>query len=227
VHVLLEENKICWDTLKDFLLQNELENIILGGDLNLTLTASEKKGGSIVRDPAREWVEDIISDWELEDIRPTKGKYTWSNKRVGPGHIAVRLDRFLAQSTFMLLGLTLSSTILLHSVSDHNPITLGISLDNNLGPIPFRFNLAWLQEASFPDLVTKIWNGIVKGSPFFVWEENIRRLKEALKTWAKTLSSPISARQEAQRQLEIHQLGMEDQEITQENLQHEAKLQRN
>ena len=38
------------------------ENVIIARDLNLTLAANEKKGGSPVRDPAREWVEDIILD---------------------------------------------------------------------------------------------------------------------------------------------------------------------
>jgi hypothetical protein len=128
---------------------------LLGGDLNVTLEVIEKKGGSIVRDPAREWVEYIMSDWELEDAKPTKGKYTWSNKRAGPGHIADRLDRFLVHSTFMLLGLTLSSSILPHSVSEHKPIMLDISHDKNLEPIPFRFSSAWLQDESFQDLVTK------------------------------------------------------------------------
>jgi hypothetical protein len=100
--------------------------------------------------------EDIMSDWKLEDIKPAKGKYTWTNKRVGPGHIAARLDRFLSQISFMLMGLTLTSSILPHSVSDHKPITLDISLDNNLGLIPFRFNPKWIQEAGYPALVTKI-----------------------------------------------------------------------
>jgi exonuclease III len=155
VPVLLEEKIFCWDTLKDYLLLNELENIIIGRDLNVTLTMTEKKGGSIVRDPAREWVEDIMSDWELEDVKPTKGKYTWSNKRAGQGHIAARMDRFLVHNTFILLGLTLSFSILPHSVSDHKPIMLYISHDKNLGPIPFRFSPTWLQDESFHDLVTK------------------------------------------------------------------------
>ena len=68
---------------------------MLAGDLNVTLALAEKKGGSLVRDPAREWVEDLMLEWDLEDITPDKGKYTWSNKRIGPGHIAARLDRFL------------------------------------------------------------------------------------------------------------------------------------
>lgn len=180
--VLLEEKRFCWDTLKDYLLLNELENIIIGGDLNVTLAATEKKGGSIIRDPAREWVEDIMADWELEDVKPTKGKYMWSNKRAGSGHIVARLDRFLVYSTFMLLGLTPSSSILPYSVSDHKPIMLDISHDKNLGPIPFRFSPPWLQDESFQDLVTKTWNETVRGSAFFVWEEKLRRLKVALKS---------------------------------------------
>jgi hypothetical protein len=88
------------------LQQNELDNIILGGDLNVTMAQEEKRGGSIVRDPAREWVEDLVSTWDLIDIKPAKGLYTWTNKRIGPGNIVSRLDRFLVQSSFILLGLT-------------------------------------------------------------------------------------------------------------------------
>jgi exonuclease III len=227
VPVLLDEKRICWDTLKDFLLLNDLENIIIGGDLNVTLAAVEKKGGSIVQDPTREWVEDIMSEWELEDVKPTKGKYTWSNKRVGSGHIAARLDRFLVQSSFMLLGLTPSSSILPHSVSNHKPIMLEVSHDRNLRPIPFRFSPAWLQYEGFQDLVTKIWNETVRGSAFFIWEEKLWRLKVALKSWAKTQSTPVVTHQEAQKQLEKHQLEMDEQEITPETLHQEDQLQRN
>ena len=54
----------------------------------MTLSSTEKKGSSLVRDPAREWVEDLMIDWDLEDVKPEWGKYTWSNKWVGLGHIA-------------------------------------------------------------------------------------------------------------------------------------------
>ena len=85
---MLEEKKYCWDTLKDYFLSNNLDNIIIGGDLNVTLATTKKKGGSIVQYPTREWVKDIMSEWELEDVKPTKGNYTWSNKRASLGHIA-------------------------------------------------------------------------------------------------------------------------------------------
>jgi hypothetical protein len=59
-----------------------------------------------------------------------------------------------------------------------------------------------------------------------VWEEKIRRLKRALKLWAKNQPSPIVVRLEAQAQLEAHQLEMEQQEITPSIMQQEDNLQR-
>jgi exonuclease III len=135
----IDEKRNCWQSIQDYLSENDLENIILGGDLNVTLSTEEKRGGSIVRDPAREWVEDLISTWDLMDIKPSKGRYTWTNKRVGPGHIAARLDRFLVQSSFLTLGLTITSDILPNSTSDHKPITLEIKKRVKPRANPFSF----------------------------------------------------------------------------------------
>jgi exonuclease III len=99
------EKKECWDSIRHLLELEKLKNIIVAGDLNLTLRMEEKRGGTIIRDPASEWVEDLMHDWDLLDIPPENGKYTWSNKRLGPGHIAARLDRCLVHSSFLLLGL--------------------------------------------------------------------------------------------------------------------------
>ena len=130
--------------LETYLNVHRLDNIIVAGDLNVTLATNEKKGGLLVRDPSREWVEDIILGWDLLDIKPAKGIFTWTNKRIGPGHVAARLDRFLVHSNFLSLGLLATSKILPHSTSDHKPILLDLSPDQNLGPIPFRFSSLWL-----------------------------------------------------------------------------------
>jgi hypothetical protein len=59
------------------------------------LNNKEKRGGSTIKDPFREKMEDLIVEWDMVDIKPKKGKFTWSNKRLGPGHITIRLDIFL------------------------------------------------------------------------------------------------------------------------------------
>jgi hypothetical protein len=170
-------------------------------------------------------VEDLMQDWDLLDIPPENGKYTWSNKRLGPGHIVARLDRCLVQSSFLLLGLESRLHILPCSVSDHKPILLEMLGHNDLGPIPFRFNPLWVKEPEFLNLVLNSWKTPVKGSPFFIWEEKLRRLKVVLKYWAKSLPSPSQERRKAQDILAQHHAQSEDVEITKEVLDKEAELQ--
>lgn len=88
------------------------------------LSNKEKWGDSIVRDPFRERMEDLIADWDLVDVKPTKGKYSWSNRRLGPGHIAARLDRFLIHGDLLLCDQLIPSKIIPSSVPDHKPISL-------------------------------------------------------------------------------------------------------
>lgn len=45
--VLPSEKKICWDSLQSYLFLHNPQNIIIAGDLNVTLAAEEKKGGSL------------------------------------------------------------------------------------------------------------------------------------------------------------------------------------
>ena len=166
--------------------------------MNVTLASNEKKGGSPVRDPSREWIEDIILGWDLIDIKPIKGKFTWSNKRIGPGHIAARIDRFLVHSYFLSLGRLASSKILPHYTSNHKPILLDLALDQDLGPIPFQFSPLWIQHEDFLQVVSDSWENQIRGSPSFIWEEKIKRLKHDLKDWAKLITSPITRRKKAQ-----------------------------
>ena len=53
---------------------------IITGDFNVTIFPKEKKGGSKVRYPFGERLEDVISSWKLVDIKKMKGKYSWNNK---------------------------------------------------------------------------------------------------------------------------------------------------
>ena len=78
----------------------------------------------------------------------------------------------------------------------------------------------------FYDLVSETWKKNVSGSPFFIWEEKLRRLKAALKNWTKNQPSPILERKKAQRDLGNHQMLMESATITPELLAEELDLQK-
>ena len=46
--VNVREKRDCWDSIRHQADLANLENIIIAGDLNLTLHSSEKRGGSVV-----------------------------------------------------------------------------------------------------------------------------------------------------------------------------------
>ena len=75
-------------------------------------------------------------------------------------------------------------------------------------------------------MVSASWQKNVSGSPFFIWEEKLRRLKADLKKWAKTLPSPILERKKDQRELEKNQLQMEAVPATLELLNAKIDLQK-
>jgi hypothetical protein len=82
------KKQLCWNSLVNLLEGLQGSNLIAAGDFNTILCNKEKTGGNLVRDPNRELMDDFISHWDLMDFKPNKGKFTWSNKRSGPAHIA-------------------------------------------------------------------------------------------------------------------------------------------
>jgi hypothetical protein len=150
------------------------------GDFNTTLHRGEKKGGTFVRDQFREHMEDLISDLDLFDVQPSKGKYTWSNKRSRVGHIAARLDRFLIHSPLLFRPLSISSQIVSWGISDHRPIALSLVKEENLGPIPFKFNPIWMDSPDSPPLISSIWSTWVDGTPVYIWEQKLKKAKQAI-----------------------------------------------
>ena len=162
--------------------------------------------------------------WGLSDIKPKNGTFTWSNKRIGPGHIAARLDRFSVSTHF--LRSYLESKLLCSTISDHNPICLFFPPLENLGPLPFHFNHLWLEFEGVEDIITNAWRCFIPGSPAFSWEHKIKRVKLALKSWAKHhYQEPSQQKAEIIKSMEALQAKMEENEITKEHLVKEIELQ--
>ena len=94
-----------------------------------------------------------------------------------------------------------------------------------MGPIPFRFNPQWANHPEFLKIVGEAWYPPVSGSPFYVWEEKLRRTKKALKGWAKSIPPPNQIKLQAAHALELHQASMEDRTVGNSDIQIESKLQ--
>lgn len=126
-------------------------------------------------------VEELILHWDLLDFKLKKGLYTWRNNRVGAEHISARLDHFLAQISLLLGKRLISSKMLPKLASDHKPILLQLEEEENLGPIPFRFNPLWSGKEGFMEIFLEAWSIPMIGSPSFVWENKLKITKSAMK----------------------------------------------
>eukprot|EP00253_Pinus_taeda_P010059 PITA_10059 len=56
------DKEVCWASLSNNIAEEDSNNIILGGDLNLILHANEKRGGNFTPDPFRNQLENIMQD---------------------------------------------------------------------------------------------------------------------------------------------------------------------
>ncbi|WOL02402.1 hypothetical protein Cni_G11121 [Canna indica] len=78
--------------------RNRNRSILLGGDFNTIMRASEKMGGQDFNCSMAKDLSQLLNEGELLEF-PTSGHaFTWSNKRASPHHIEKVLDRFLTTS---------------------------------------------------------------------------------------------------------------------------------
>lgn len=122
VPISYNEKRECWNSLSAFLEQTSPSNIIIAGDLNIIMKEKEKRGGKSNRDPMLDEVEELFQLWDLLELNPIRGLYTWSNNRVGTDHISARLYRFMVQSSIMMKKKIITTKILPKLASDHKPI---------------------------------------------------------------------------------------------------------
>eukprot|EP00253_Pinus_taeda_P017553 PITA_17553 len=224
VPVNYTEKRERWYSLSSYLEQHSPNNIIIAGDLNIVLKPKEKRGGSSSRDSILATMEELVQNWDLLDFPPVHGLYTWSNNRAGSEHISARMDKFLVQSALLLNKKIATTKILPKLTSDHKPIQLLLEDEEDLGPIPFRFNPLWIEKVGFMETVKAAWVKPITGSPSYIWEQKLKATKYALKEWIKKPDpNPAYQRKEAVQRLHSMQTEMENKEITAELLDEEVK----
>jgi hypothetical protein len=80
---------------------------------------------------------------------------------------------------------------LTRSGSDHTPLLIDSGNKAHLGKSNrFSFELSWLRQEGFYDMVAAEWAAISKGNtPIDIWLNKVRHLRRFLRGWAKNLSS--------------------------------------
>ena len=110
-----------WEVVEkeNFLKDN---NLVVVGDLNLTLSMREVWSSSERFDPLSSFFIDIFRNQNPMDVQLVVLGLTWTNKRIGYEGIAKRSDRFLCSGDFLNSLYKYISWILKHQISEHFPI---------------------------------------------------------------------------------------------------------
>ncbi|KAL4202883.1 hypothetical protein AMTRI_Chr02g265770 [Amborella trichopoda] len=158
----------------------------IGGDFN-TIQWAHERNSSSSNFRSMNAILNFISRNELVDIPIQGNRFTWSNHAQRP--TCSKLDRFLLSIEWEHAFCGSLAYTLPKPTSDHCPIALDTESVHR-GPKPFRFELAWLQEASLVELISVWWNSfssLVTRRAGYRFQTKLQLLKGALKHWSTTL----------------------------------------
>ncbi|XP_058741383.1 uncharacterized protein LOC131613755 [Vicia villosa] len=147
----------AWDMLREISSMSSLPWCIIG-DFNDMLSQQDKHGIH----PHPNWLcngfRDTVSDYNLVDIPLEGHQYTWVMSRGTDRMVEERLDRALANTSWLELSPSAKLVNLITTHSDHSPILL--SCDPALQyrrHHAFRFENCWLEEEDIEDVVRHGW----------------------------------------------------------------------
>lgn len=131
----------------------DLDSLLIGGDLNCTLSNDEIWGRGRRDDLVGGMIRDAILQHNFFDVYPFMMGPTWDNGRSQDAFLTKRLDRFLIHDRLIdRLGIP-TSKIILSFISDHRPISIQWNHLGHRNGFPFKFNRVWLEDAQFNNLI--------------------------------------------------------------------------
>jgi hypothetical protein len=180
----------------------------------------DKKRGGIRRlDAESEHFQALIDKLGLIDLETQNGLYTWSNRRSGSQQVACRLDRFLISNSLLMDGSALEASILNAPESYHWTIQLWLDILGSPGRKPFRFERFWLIHPDFQTMAPIWWKeaNIPFGSKMLCFQQRLKNFKQRLKLWnKKTFGNIFEAQQQLNEQMQLLQIQIRNQGITEE-----------
>ncbi|KAL8556290.1 hypothetical protein ACS0TY_003927 [Phlomoides rotata] len=140
-----------WEDIQVWITGQQDEMWCVCGDFNTFTNQSERKGGKRpVSDKRSINFCKFIVNSELIDLPLLRMKYNWYKYN---GTCCSRIDRFLVSNNWCSLWHNLKQSGLKRTFSDHAPILLEASNQDNWGPIPFKIVNWWNDQKDFRILV--------------------------------------------------------------------------
>ncbi|XP_043687690.1 uncharacterized protein LOC122638905 [Telopea speciosissima] len=126
----------------------------------------------------------MVDSCDLLKVSSQGNKLTWSNNRKS-GHVNAVLDKAFCNAKWMEYFNSCSQLVLHRVASDHSPVFLALVGSKKPKNAPFCFHKFWMEDQGFLEVVKNSWSQLVRGSPFFILNQKLKRLKLILRSWAR------------------------------------------
>ncbi|GJS49209.1 hypothetical protein Tco_0599330 [Tanacetum coccineum] len=151
------------------------------GDFNATLHLSESTASSSCIDIAMREFKDCVNNIEVLDVQNTGLQFTWNQKPKGTDGILKKLDRVMANMTFVNDFAGSHAIFKPYRNSDHSPSVLCIPTATKVKPKPFKFFNVLIKHDRFKEVVNEAWNYHVSGFYMFRTVKKLKNLKKPLR----------------------------------------------
>lgn len=128
---------------------------------------------------------DVLDQCSFMDLGYSEPNFTWHGQRTGELNWE-RLDQGVANYDWLLRFPTGRVRHLHCFTSDHCLIILALDPNgenHKWRRKPFRFEAIWLIDPGLKDIVTRVWDCNVEGTPMFTTTKKLKKCKRMLKAW--------------------------------------------
>lgn len=112
---------------------------MVAGDFNAALYANDRVNGSLVSQTETRDLSTLLDSTDLAELESVGWYYSWSSKGLNESRTYSRIDRVLGNAEWKGESPTVTTQYLNPSLSDHCPMLVVCSADDNTGGRPFQF----------------------------------------------------------------------------------------
>ncbi|KAM6554157.1 hypothetical protein CsatB_014919 [Cannabis sativa] len=152
----------------------------LMGDFNEILSKEERIGHRVKSNPDDHFLN-CVNQCQLKDVKFSGNFFTWSNKQHGEDRIYFKIDRILANQSWLNAYENAEATFLNEELFDHSPKVLTLYPHLNGGIKPFKYFRMWKSHSKYDRRLEEIWKQSIGGSKMFQVVSRMKLFKAILK----------------------------------------------
>ncbi|XP_074298734.1 uncharacterized protein LOC141629661 [Silene latifolia] len=173
------DRKELWQSLLDFHSSIQGPWMVMG-DFNNVLNMDERIGAPVTLAEVKDFQE-CVDACGLYDLSSTGAYFTWNNKQEGDERVFSRIDRVLANDTWILNGPDGSITFMPEGLYDHSPCLIECWNAQTRPKSSFKYFNMWGKHEQFKEIVKEVWMQDVYGCRMFQVVKKLKWLKFPLK----------------------------------------------